>query len=114
MNQIRRWAGEAGRELGIEEGDWTPAHHAFMYIDEDEGRALRIGTEYLSTRYNMDFRGIAEKYLIHGPPERCAEQLGGFVRAGARHFILRPVGAQEEDADQMARLAEDIIPRVRG
>ncbi len=114
MGQIRRWAGEAGRELGIEEGDWTPAHHAFMYIDEDEGRALRTGTEYLSTRYNMDFRGIAEKYLIHGPPERCAEQLGGFARAGARHFILRPVGAQEEDPDQMAQLAEDIIPRVNG
>ncbi len=62
---------------------------------------------------NMDFKGIAEKYLIYGPPDRCIEQFEAFKGAGARHFILRPAGALETDMDQMSRLAEEIIPKVR-
>ncbi len=113
MRQILEWAEEAGRALPISEGKWTPAHHAFMYIDEASDRDLRTGTEYLSNRYNMDFKGIAEKYLIYGPPDRCIEQFEAFKGAGARHFILRPAGALETDMDQMSRLAEEIIPKVR-
>jgi probable F420-dependent oxidoreductase len=113
MDQIHEWAENAGRRLEIEEGRWTPAHHAFMYIDEDADRALRIGTEYLSKRYNMDFRGIADKYLIHGPPDSVIEQIEGFKKAGARHFILRPTAAGQEDIEQLTCLAEEIIPKVR-
>ncbi|MFP6868230.1 MAG: LLM class flavin-dependent oxidoreductase [Nitrospinota bacterium] len=113
MEQMHEIAAGAGRELRINEGDWTPAHHAFIYIDEDEGRALRTGTDYLSGRYHMDFRGIAEKYLIHGPSARCIEQLESFTDAGAVHFILRPTGPPGSDTDQLARLAEEIVPKVR-
>lgn len=113
MNQMREWAEAAGRPLPIDEGRWTPAHHAFMYIDNDSDRALRTGTDYLSKRYNMNFDGIAERYLIHGPPDRCIEQIAGLMEAGVRHFILRPTGEQDEDMDQLSRLIEEIIPKVR-
>ena len=113
MKQIHELAAEAGRELDIEGGGWTAAHHAFIYIDEDEARALRTGTEYLTKRYNMNFEGIAEKYLIHGPPARCIEQFEEFIDAGASHFILRPVGPPDTDKDQLARLAGEIVSKVR-
>ncbi len=113
MKQIQEMAEKARRELPISGGGWTAAHHAFIYIDDDEDRALKTGTGYLTRRYNMNFEGIAEKYLIHGPPARCAEQLEAFTEAGASHFILRPVGAPESDMDQMTLLAEEIIPKVR-
>ncbi len=113
LAQIQDWAGEGGRTLSIDEGKWTPAHHAFMYVDGDSERALRTGTEYLSKRYNMDFKGIADKYLIHGSTEQCIEQFEAFKKAGARHFILRPTGEPEEDMDQMSYLIEEIIPKVR-
>ncbi|MBT3351576.1 MAG: LLM class flavin-dependent oxidoreductase [Nitrospinaceae bacterium] len=111
--QVRQWAEEAGRALDIEGGGWTAAHHAFIYLDDDEARALRTGTEYLTRRYNMNFEDIAEKYLIHGPPGRCAEQLAEFVEAGASHFILRTVGEPETDLEQMTRLAEEVVPKVK-
>jgi probable F420-dependent oxidoreductase len=113
LAQIREWADEAGRELDIDGGGWTPAHHAFIYIDDNEARALRIGTDYLTSRYNMDFEGIAEKYLIHGSPARCAEQFEKLAEAGAAHFILRPVGEPETDLAQMTLLAEEVIPKVK-
>ncbi len=113
LARMEEWAAEAGRALPIAEGRWTPAHHAFIYVHEDAGRALRSGTENLSRRYNMDFRGVAEKYLFYGPPARCLEQVEAFKRAGARHFIFKHAGPPEEEMDQMARLAEEVIPEAR-
>ncbi|MEE9276126.1 MAG: LLM class flavin-dependent oxidoreductase [bacterium] len=110
LDKMRAWAAEAGRELEIEAGKWTPAHHAFIYLHDDAERALRRGIENLSRRYNMDFRGIAEKYLFYGPAERCREQVEAFKAAGAAHFIFKHAGPAEEEADQMARLAEEFIP----
>lgn len=113
LEQMQEIASRAGRELRVSEGRWTPAHHAFICIDEDETRALNTGTDYLSRRYNMDFHGIAEKYLVHGSPFRCAEQLEEFISAGVTHFILRPTGPPSSDADQLVLLAEKVIPQVK-
>lgn len=113
LRRMREWAAEAGRALAIEEGKWTPAHHAFIYCHKDEKRALERGIENLSTRYSMDFRGIAEKYLFYGPVGRCLEQVEAFKEAGVTHFIFKHAGPESEEIDQMALLAEELIPRAR-
>ena len=110
---MRRWAEEAGRPLDVEGGAWTPAHHAFIYVHEDPEHALREGIKNLSQRYNMDFDGIAQKYLFYGPRERCLEQIAEFQKAGATHFIFKHAGPADEEMDQMALLAEEVIPEVK-
>ncbi|MBI2178025.1 MAG: TIGR03619 family F420-dependent LLM class oxidoreductase [Candidatus Tectomicrobia bacterium] len=113
LDRMRGWAAGAGRELRIEEGKWVPAHHAFVCLHADAGEALRLGTGNLSRRYGMDFRGIAERYLFYGSPDRVAGQIEEFKRAGARHFIFKYAGPPEEEMDQMAQLAEDVVARAR-
>ena len=113
LDQMRGWADEAGRDLGIEAGRWTPAHHAFFHIDDDEVRALQKGTEDLSRRYNMDFRGIAEKYLLYGPPDRIAGQIAALEKAGARHFIFKTACEAGDEMGQMLRMGEEIVPEAR-
>ena len=71
------------------------------------------GIENLSKRYNMDFDGIAQKYLFYGPRERCLEQIAEFQEAGAAHFIFKHAGPADEEMDQMALLAEEVIPEVK-
>ena len=93
--------------------DGTPAHHAFIYAHEDAERALRRGVENLSMRYNMDFDGIAQKYLLYGPPARCVERIAEFKEAGVRHFIFKHAGPAEEEREQMALLAQEVIPEMR-
>ena len=113
LEDMKRWAEEAGRPLDIEGGKWTPAHHAFIYAHEDAERALRRGVENLSMRYNMDFDGIAQKYLLYGPPARCMERIAEFKEAGVRHFIFKHAGPAEEEREQMALLAQEVIPEMR-
>ena len=113
LDDMRRWAEETGRPLDIEGGAWTPAHHAFIYVHKDAERALREGIRNLSRRYNMDFDGIAQKYLFYGSRERCLEQIAAFQEAGATHFIFKHAGPADEEMDQMALLAEEVIPEVR-
>lgn len=113
LDQIKGWAEEAGRDLGIEAGKWTPAHHAFFHIDDDAARALAKGTEDLSRRYNMDFRGIAEKYMLYGPPDRIVEQIAALEKAGVRHFIFKTACEADAEVDQMRRMGEAIIPEAR-
>ncbi len=113
LEDMKRWAEAAGRPLDVAGEKWTPAHHAFIYVHQDEERALRCGIDNLSKRYNMDFDGIAQKYLFYGPPARCMEQIAAFQKAGARHFIFKHVGPADEEMRQMALLAEEVIPGVR-
>lgn len=113
LADMRGWAEAAGRRLDIEGGGWTPAHHAFIYAHENEEYALRCGIENLSKRYNMDFDGIAQKYLFYGPPARCAERIAEFQEAGVRHFIFKHAGPADEETRQMALLAHEVIPEVR-
>ena len=113
LGRMREWAAGAGRELKIEEGLWTPAHHAFIYVHKDAATALRLGTENLARRYAMDFRGIAERYLFYGPPERVLEQIEAFKAAGARHFIFKHAGPPEEELDQLALLAGEVVAGAR-
>ena len=106
-------ANKTGKNLKIEEGLWTPAQHAFIYSHKDEKHALESGIKNLSHRYNMDFNGIAEKYLIFGPPEKCVEEIEAFKKAGAKHFVFKHAGPPEEELDQLALLSEEVIARTR-
>ena len=111
--QMHNYAKKIGKTLKIEEGLWTPAHHAFIYSHKDEKYALSSGIKNLSRRYNMDFNSIAEKYLIFGPPEKCMEEIENFKNAGAKHFVFKHAGPPEEELDQLAFLSEEVIARTR-
>ena len=113
LMQMHDIANKTRKNLKIEEGLWTPAHHAFIYSHKDEKHALKSGIKNLSRRYNMDFNGIAEKYLIFGPPEKCVEEIEAFKNAGAKHFVFKHAGPPEEELDQLALLSEEVIARTR-
>ncbi len=113
LEDMHRWAEEAGRPLDVEGGKWTPAHHAFVYVHDDAEHALRGGIENLSMRYNMDFNGIAEKYLFYGPPARVMAQVAEFRAAGVGHLIFKHAGPAEEETEQMERIAREVIPETR-
>ncbi len=45
-----------------------------------------------------------------GPPEAVASQIERYVAAGATKFVLRPAGPPDRMLDQLAELAETVIP----
>jgi len=51
-----------------------------------------------------------DKSAAFGPPDVLAERLEEYIRGGASKFILRPMVPTDQMLDQLARLAEEVIP----
>ena len=58
-------------------------------------------------------RGAAEKYLLRGSVDRCAETLRAFREAGARHVVFKAAAPTEAEEAHMTRLAEELLPEAR-
>lgn len=113
LEQVRRYADEAGRVIDDPQKPWTPALHLFVNLREKENDALDQGAENLSMRYGMDMRDAAKRYLLHGSMARCAERIDAYWKAGVRHFIFKAAAPVGEETEHMTRLAGELLPKVR-
>ena len=108
VEKIRTAAVAAGRPLG----PFAFAHLAFITVGRDWESAKRVWAEHLSRRYAQDFEPLARKYGIIGTPEQCVEQLQRFEAAGCNYVVFNVIGASEDEAGQLERIASDILPRL--
>lgn len=104
VEKVRAAAAEAGREV--------PADHfgALVYFgfDDDPERA-RAAAEPFMPRGRADAATLA-RCTAFGPPEVLAARLEEYVAAGASKFIVRPMVPPERLLEQVARLAETVVP----
>jgi probable F420-dependent oxidoreductase len=95
MASIARHAVDAGRK------DVAFESSAFLFtvLDDDYEKALDRAAGLLQMIYNRPFRDAAQKYCLLGKPEDCLEQLQGFARSGARHFVFSMLSDPSEFID---------------
>ncbi|MFI1762496.1 LLM class flavin-dependent oxidoreductase [Streptomyces sp. NPDC020800] len=98
-------AAEAGRTV-------TPALYATVTVNADETAARAELEHYISHYYgrSLDQMRTIQAYAW-GSAEKCAEWLGGYVRAGARHLVVR-IGSLDPEP-QLKEIAEVLLPAVR-
>jgi probable F420-dependent oxidoreductase len=95
MQTIARHAADAGRkEVAFESSAFL-----FTVLDDDYEKALDRAAGLLQMIYNRPFRDAAQKYCLLGKPEDCLEQLQGFARSGARHFVFSMLSDPSEFID---------------
>lgn len=106
MRAIREHATDAGRSAVPFRTD------AFLFtiLDDDYDAALSRAASTLQMIYNRPFEDAAKKYCLLGRPEDCLEQLAGFVKSGARRFVLSPLMAADEFLERSAKM----LPEMRG
>jgi probable F420-dependent oxidoreductase len=109
LETIRGAAAEAGRSLD----GFMPAHLVFITVGRDYEAAKASWVRLLSARYAQDFSPLAERYGIIGTPGQCVEQLGRFVEAGCRYFLMNPVVDRQEQQEQLEMIAGDVLPALR-
>ena len=80
-----------------------PGRRLPKLIDAFQPCAIHIATE-------GPLGQAARRYCLLGRPEDCLEQLRGFARAGARHFIFVPLS---DPAAFVERAAKEILPSLR-
>jgi alkanesulfonate monooxygenase SsuD/methylene tetrahydromethanopterin reductase-like flavin-dependent oxidoreductase (luciferase family) len=102
-----QWPGPPPDEIKRQHGVWPDFHHAPDLIAS--GRAV----DFLP-------REVADLFSLWGPAEQVADQLIAILRAAPAQFdfvvlqpIPDPIWPTDSRADYTARMAQDVLPRVR-
>jgi alkanesulfonate monooxygenase SsuD/methylene tetrahydromethanopterin reductase-like flavin-dependent oxidoreductase (luciferase family) len=96
----------AGREV--------PEDHFGVIVYYHFGRdpaAARAAAEPYLPRGRADDATLAA-CTAFGPPDVLRERLEQYVRAGGSKFIARPIGPPAGMLDQVAQLAEEVVPAL--
>lgn len=80
----------------------------FTILGDDYDAALKTAASTLQMIYNRPFEDAARKYCLLGRPEDCLEQLRGFVKSGARRFVLSPLMGLDEFFERSAKMLPEI------
>lgn len=110
--RARRRIAELAEEAGRGAGAVTPALYATVTVNSDESAARAELEHYISHYYgrSLDQMRTIQAYAW-GSAEKCAEWLGEYVRAGARHLVVR-IGSLDPEP-QLKEIAEVLLPAVR-
>jgi alkanesulfonate monooxygenase SsuD/methylene tetrahydromethanopterin reductase-like flavin-dependent oxidoreductase (luciferase family) len=102
--QTQRFAVEAGREV--------PADHFGTLVNfcfaPDRDAARRLAGPFIP-RGRVDDATL-ERCTAFGPPALLRERLEEYAAAGGSKFIARPLCPPDRMLEQLARLAEEIVP----
>ncbi|MET7909751.1 LLM class flavin-dependent oxidoreductase [Streptomyces avermitilis] len=106
--RIAELAEEAGRDADAV----TPALYATVTVNSNSAAAKSELEHYITHYYGRSLEQMsAIQAYGWGSAESCAEWLGGYVRAGARHLVLR-IGSLDPEP-QLKEIAEVLLPAVR-
>ena len=104
VDKTQAFAVAAGREV-------PPDHFGVLIyfgFASDRATARAVATPFIP-RNRIDDAAL-DKSAAFGPPEVLVERLEEYIRGGASKFILRPMVPTDRMLDQLARLAEEVIP----
>jgi alkanesulfonate monooxygenase SsuD/methylene tetrahydromethanopterin reductase-like flavin-dependent oxidoreductase (luciferase family) len=94
----------------------TAGLYATIAVDTDEKRAQRTLESYVQGYYGYPLELVrAVQAYGYGGPEQCTDWLAGYVRAGARHIVLR-IGSLDPLPgliEQLRVIAEALLPAAR-
>jgi probable F420-dependent oxidoreductase len=81
------------------------AKRVYIHVDDDPGRARERIDAALIGHYGRDLTAVA----VSGPPATCVAGLREVADAGAELILLNPL---LDDAEQLERLAADVVPAL--
>jgi alkanesulfonate monooxygenase SsuD/methylene tetrahydromethanopterin reductase-like flavin-dependent oxidoreductase (luciferase family) len=102
MQVVRDELAQTGRDLAT----FSIAKRVYIHVDDDRGRARERIETALARHYG---RGGLSAVAVSGPPAACAAGLREVADAGAELILLNPL---IDDAQQMERLAGEVIPEL--
>jgi probable F420-dependent oxidoreductase len=104
--QTRRFAAEAGRAI--------PDDHFGVLVNfcfaDDRAAARALAAPFIP-RGRVDDATL-EACTAFGPPDLLGARLEEYVAGGASKFIVRPLCAPERMLEQLARLADEVVPAI--
>jgi probable F420-dependent oxidoreductase len=109
LAEVRDAAEAAGRDPGGIRG----AVFCWGNVDPDPDVARREVIEGVSAVYEQDFTRLADRYLLHGDPDRVVARAREYADAGAETLVFSPVGAGDRRREIVDLFTSAVMPRVR-
>ena len=75
--------------------------------------ARREVVEGVSAVYQQDFTRLADRYLLHGDPDRVAARAREYADAGAETLIFSPVGEGTRRREVVDLFTRSVLPQIR-
>ena len=101
---------EALAETGRDAAGFRIAKRVYIAIGDDGARARERLAAALDGLYGYFGLTGMSAVAVAGPPGACVEGLREVAAAGAELILLNPL---YDDAEQMERLAADVVPQLR-
>jgi alkanesulfonate monooxygenase SsuD/methylene tetrahydromethanopterin reductase-like flavin-dependent oxidoreductase (luciferase family) len=108
LGTVRRIAADHGREPHAVSG----SIYAFVTIDEDRERALRIAAETVGGGYKQDFSRLG-RYLVAGTPNDCQARLREYADAGASTIQIYLACIPGDERRMLKVLVEEVLAGLR-
>jgi alkanesulfonate monooxygenase SsuD/methylene tetrahydromethanopterin reductase-like flavin-dependent oxidoreductase (luciferase family) len=90
------------------------ALHAFVALGDTKQEAMSFATHMLGTVYNQSFDAeMIQRLCIVGTSSDCAEQIHGFMEAGAEAVCFNLLAAPDDYDRRMEQLCADVLPGLR-
>ena len=108
--QVREAAEQAGRDPSVVRG----AVFCWGGVDTDADRARRDVVAGVSAVYQQDFAPLADRYLLHGDPDRVLARVREYADAGADTLVFSPVGSGSRRRELVQLFTADVVGRLPG
>jgi probable F420-dependent oxidoreductase len=109
LAEVRQAAEAAGRDPAAVRG----AVFCWGGVDEDPARSRRQVVETVSAVYQQDFDRLADRYLLHGDPDRVAARAREYADAGAETLVFSPVGQGPERQHLVDLFTAAVLPALQ-
>jgi probable F420-dependent oxidoreductase len=109
LAEVRRAAEEAGRDPSAVRG----AVFCWGGVGESAGESREEVVEAVSAVYRQDFSPLADRYLLHGDPERVLARVREYADAGAETLVFSPVGEGARRAGIVDLFTRSVLPGLR-
>jgi alkanesulfonate monooxygenase SsuD/methylene tetrahydromethanopterin reductase-like flavin-dependent oxidoreductase (luciferase family) len=109
LAEVRNAAEAAGRDPATVRG----AVFCWGGVDRDPARSRQEVVDGVGAVYQQDFSRLADRYLLHGDPDRVAARAREYADAGAETLVFSPVGTGDRRRAIVDLFTSDVLPRVR-
>jgi probable F420-dependent oxidoreductase len=109
LAEVRSTASDVGRSPEAISG----AVFAWTCVDEDGSWARRTGIAKVSSTYNQDFTGLADRYLVLGTPNEVVARFREFADAGADRVLIQLACEPEDRERVITTLGREVLPRLQ-
>lgn len=109
LTEVRAPAEAGGRDPASVRG----AVFCWGGVDEDPTRSRREVVDGVSAVYQQDFGRLADRYLLHGDPDRVAARAREYADAGADALIFSPVGEGARRRGIVDLFTTAVLPGLR-